>query len=320
MLEWVGTPQSTYRQFPTNLDEAGHSEQSEADIQVTTKAIVKDTVLTSKVKRISVRGQAELISEVSRSAGIAIPGSSKSNVHRIGKKVVKEVAQQVRDDIKSKKGSAMILHYDSKIVEDITQGKKKSNERLAVSVKIDDEDHLLGIPVCLNSTGECQTAKIIELLELYDIKDSISGLVFDTTSVNTGVHSGVNTRLNQYLERDVLHLACRHHQLECYVKNVSKIYRVTSGPDNPLFKRFKEELSTQDLDHSQLVKFVYGESEILDKAAKKSLEVMERLLTEKNLPRGDYFELAELVKFYLKLMRITRSKLNQQVRYIMLVL
>ena len=87
MLEWVGTPQSTYRQFPTNLDEAGHSEQSEAD-----KAIVKDTVLTSKVKRISVRGQAELISEVSRSAGIAIPGSSKSNVHRIGKKVVKEVA------------------------------------------------------------------------------------------------------------------------------------------------------------------------------------------------------------------------------------
>ena len=65
----------------------------------------------------------------------------------------------VRDDIKSKKGSAMILHYDTKIVEDITQGKKKSNERLAVSVKIDDEDHLLGIPVCLNSTGECQTAK-----------------------------------------------------------------------------------------------------------------------------------------------------------------
>ena len=49
------------------------------------------------------QAQLQLISDVSTSSSISIPGTPKSNVHRIGNKVVKEVAGEVKKTIKSKR-------------------------------------------------------------------------------------------------------------------------------------------------------------------------------------------------------------------------
>ena len=49
---------------------------------------------------------------------------SKSNVHRLGTKVVKETAAMVRKKIKSMRESKMVLHFDGKIFKEYTKGRK----------------------------------------------------------------------------------------------------------------------------------------------------------------------------------------------------
>ena len=97
-----------------------------------------------------------------------------------------------------------------------------------------------------------------------------------------------------------MHLACRHHDVyECHIKNVAKIFRTTTGPDHPFFKKLLDEFSDIQIDQTKLCKFQYGVSEQLDNAARDSLEVISKLLEEGKIPIGDYWELAELVKLYI---------------------
>ena len=123
--------------------------------------------------------------------------------------------------------------------------------------------------------------------------------LFDTTATNTGRHSGVNTRLNQYLNKEVLHLACRHHVFECHIKNISKLFRITSGPENILFKTLADSFDAIKFTKSDLKRFIYGQNDQLDLTAKASLDAINRILVQGNLPRGDYYELAQFVRFYL---------------------
>ena len=89
-----------------------------------------------------------------------------------------------------------------------------------VSLCCIEENTILGIPPCLQATGECQTEVIIQLLELYELKDDIKGLVFDTTAVNVGREKGVCTRINEYLGRPILHLACSHHVIKKCIQDL----------------------------------------------------------------------------------------------------
>ena len=255
--------------------------------------------LHQRVKHVSVRTQSDILLQAASSSVIATKGMSKSNVHRVGKKVVHEHAEKARQIVRDKRGSDMVLHYDGKVVEEYMEGKKLKKERLAVSITCKGKHFLLGVPSCTDATGEKQYEKIIDLLQKYQIKDDIKGLVFDTTASSTGKDKGVNSRLNQYVERPVLHLACRHHVYECHIKNVAKIFRQTVGPENPLFKKLLDKFSELEIDQTKLVKFQYGKSDQLDSAAAKSLKIISELLTQDQIPRGDYKELAMLVQFYL---------------------
>ena len=67
----------------------------------------------------------------------------------------------------------MILHHDGKLVKEYTDGKKLKRERLALSVTCDREHFLLGVPPVTDSTGACQTEKIIKILEENSLKEDI---------------------------------------------------------------------------------------------------------------------------------------------------
>ena len=301
-------PRSSESEMSTDSSETEVSSEdadfpltSESDPQphTSTACVVRDTVLVSKVKHVSVRAQSDILQQVSETMRVSNKGMSKSNVHRVGTKVVQEAAENARERIKAKEGNDMILHFDGKIVKEYTKGKSLKRGRLALSVNCEGENILLAIPVCVNSSGECQTDVIVEVLEFYGLKDEIKGLVFDTTASNTGKEKGVCSRVSEFLKRPLLYLACRHHIYECHIKNVSKIFRSTCGPDNPLFTKLLSEFSKMEIDRTKLCKYEYGKSNHLDNAAKISLGVCSMLLTEGMLPRGDYRELAELVIFYL---------------------
>ncbi len=86
----------------------------------------------------------------------------------------------------------------------MTTDKKYSRDRVALTVNIDKEIYVLGVPPCPGSTGESQYCEINTLLNDYDIKDEVVGLVFNTTASNTGREKGVNIRHNQSLDRPLL--------------------------------------------------------------------------------------------------------------------
>ena len=76
----------------------------------------------------------------------------------------------------------MILHYDRNIVKELTKGNKLSRDRVALTVKIDKVNYVLGVPPCPDESQYCE---INTLLNDYDVKD--------TTASNTGREKGVNT-------------------------------------------------------------------------------------------------------------------------------
>ena len=171
--------------------------KDEIDPQPSTSAgIVGDTVLISKVKHVSIRAQSDILKQVADTSGLSSKGMSKSNIHRIGRKVIQETAEEAREALRAKAGLNMILHYDGKLVKEYTDGKKLKRERLALSVTCDREHFLLGVPPVADSIGACQTEKIIEILEENSLKEDIKGLVFDTTASNIDKEKGVNFRLN----------------------------------------------------------------------------------------------------------------------------
>ena len=71
--------------------------KDEIDPQPSTSAgIVGDTVLISKVKHVSIRAQSDILKQVADTSGLSSKGMSKSNIHRIGRKVIQETAEEAR--------------------------------------------------------------------------------------------------------------------------------------------------------------------------------------------------------------------------------
>ena len=74
----------------------------------------------------------------------------------------------------------------------------KIDDRVAIVVSVKPElenPKLLGIPVIASSTGAAQHDAVMSLLMNWDVINNVVGLVFDTTSRNTGTVSGSSSFL-----------------------------------------------------------------------------------------------------------------------------
>ena len=115
-------------------------------------------------------------------------------------------------------------------------------DQFAVIANIDGTFYLLAIPAIESGTGEDQFKALVECCEEYDLKDKVKGICFDTMASNTSTKSGTNVRFSKYEGSIMIELACRRHVMELHCKhfweNVSAAK--TSGPDNPVFKRYQQ--------------------------------------------------------------------------------
>ena len=73
---------------------------------------------------------------------------------------------------------------------------------------------MLGVPKITSRTGHEQSCAVLKTLEDWALSSRIQAMCFDTTASNTGRKMGTCTLLQQKLERNVLHVACRHHIME----------------------------------------------------------------------------------------------------------
>ena len=145
-------------------------------------------------------------------------------------------------DFQHNKTDHDVEHWDSKLVDDAHDTKLERLSVLVSGAPIYIEGKLLSVPSLVDeygnatSTGRAQFEGAKDLIKSWDLKNSVTGLVFDTTASNSGVEQGACTRVDEWLGRPVLWLACRHHVGELIAKaSWYELVEEDLGPDNAFF-------------------------------------------------------------------------------------
>ncbi|GBM34689.1 hypothetical protein AVEN_191844-1 [Araneus ventricosus] len=187
------------------------------------------------------------------------------------------------------------VHRDSKILPNIVG--IEIVDRLPVTVSRDGEE-LPGFPKLPHGNGKNAAEAIYKILEQWDLLNQVIAMSLDTTSINTGHLNGTCTLLEGKIGRDLLWLACHHHNLELIFAKVFTLnFGPSSSPEIPLFKRFKKVWYVIVRNNFQILE-VTPELVSFKESALSSLS---NLLNETvKVPRDDYQELIELTNTVLR--------------------
>lgn len=223
---------------------------------------------------------------------------NRTSIKRARETFRKNTSMDVKSKFYEMNLNFVVVHWDSKILPDIT-GKYKV-DRLPVIATAPNVEQLLGVPELSSGTGREMASAVYDILQEWSLLDIVQAVVFDTTASNTGRLNGACHLLEQKLERDVLHLACRHHIYEIVLQGVFHEIQVSpsTGPDIPLFKRFKN--MWKDIDQTQFSTWLSDAdlTEILKDDANEILAYAKSKIKD-DLPRDDYREFLELILIFL---------------------
>lgn len=223
---------------------------------------------------------------------------NRTSIKRAREGFRKKTSLNVKSNFNELNLNYVAIHWDSKILPDITA--KSKVDRLPIIATALNVEQLLGVPQLSSGTGREIASAVYDILQEWSLLDIVQAVVFDTTASNTGRLHGACHILTQKLGREVLHLACRHHVYEIVLQGVFSEVQLSpsTGPDIPLFKRFKN--TWQAIDQTQISTY------LLDADVKNILkdDANEIVLYSKNkikedLPRDDYRELLELIIIFL---------------------
>jgi len=220
---------------------------------------------------------------------------NRSSIRRLRRKHREAIATSISESFKP--NTALTVHWDGKLMFDIT-GNKKVN-RLPILVSMMGKTKLLEIPKIPTGTGQDEAQAVYNVIRKWGLENLVQGMCFDTTSSNTGRLSGACITLEQLLGRPLLHFACRHHILELVL---SAAFGVCIGPSNApeilVFKRFQDQWSSID-------QRSYDDASSDDFASTELGDVRSEIISfceqqfQEQQPRDDYRELLELVLMFL---------------------
>jgi len=202
----------------------------------------------------------------------------------------------------------LIAHFDGKMLPD-TDGVMV--DRMPIVVSGLHIEKLLAIPKLESSTGEQMGNAVVQILrEWKEVPEWLAGLCFDTTSSNTGIHTGAITVIQRAFQKRLLFLPCRHHILELLSTAVFDLFFASSGPQIALFSRFKDywrkidvkNFTSIDADTTVPGNRCASTSCIMTDAERQWLReikgevvtFLKQQLTQERQPRQDYLELIKL--------------------------
>ena len=149
-------------------------------------------------------------------------------------KIIKESWQ------KKKENKLFLLHWDEKSLKHIRQV-DGSNSYMAVVLTdlFTGEEKTLSVLEMDNGTAQEGVAAVIDSLQRWNIsKNQIVGCVFDTTNTNSGWKTGVVVCLEEYLDKRIIHIYCRHHVFERMVNDVVSVCLGPSSAPEELSYKF----------------------------------------------------------------------------------
>ena len=191
----------------------------------------------------------------------------------------------------------LTVHWDGKLLMDLTGNEYV--DRLPIIVTGVGVQQLLGVPKIGSGTGLNQATAVMAALKEWGISERVAAISFDTTASNTGHLKGACVILQQQLDRELLHLACRHHIFELIIGSVFvTCTTVSSGPDVALFIRFKNQYQFLVLSNYQSGVETEVLSGILG-SCKESIVCFAKEHLSYHHPRDDYQEFLELVIIFL---------------------
>ncbi|XP_065681550.1 uncharacterized protein LOC136095199 [Hydra vulgaris] len=138
--------------------------------------------------------------------------------------VINEYGLKVKEDfIVKTKGKLLCVQFDTKIVKEYFYGANINVERLALVISSPsiDKEQLIGVLSITDSRGITQAKAIKEILESWNLWDSVHSVCFDTTSSNTGWMQGACVLIEKWQDRPLLWFAGRHHIYELHIKHVA---------------------------------------------------------------------------------------------------
>jgi hypothetical protein len=216
---------------------------------------------------------------------------SRSSIRRRREMVRMDHAQNVKEQFKG--SASLVVHWDGKLLPDLCG--KELVDRLPVIVSGVGVNQLLGVPKLGSGTGEAQASAVAQLLSEWGLVDRVGGMCFDTTASNTGRRNGACVLLEQKLDKDMLHFACRHHIFEVVLGGVFKeSLGMSSGPDIAIFKRFQQ--NWQFIDQRN---YETGASLAATASCKYRVIAFAECQLKLCQPRDDYREFLELAIIFL---------------------
>ena len=262
-------------------------------------------ICTSKVvaildkSRISSRNAVLLVSSIIEAAGLNVNDYklSKSSIHEKRQAIRKKKFNEIKEEFNSQDLTNVIVHWDGKLLCDITGNKKV--DRLPIVLSYNGTTKLLSVPKLTSGTGRNQADAIFEALQEWGVTNTIVGLCCDTTPSNLGPRNGAATLLEHLLEKNMLYFPCRHHIMEIILRAAfESVIPGTVGPSVTIFDRFEQEWDNLDKKNYKsgllddiVLNVLQDDLNEIESDIKKNLKL--------NLERDDYKELLCLALLFI---------------------
>ena len=209
--------------------------------------------------------------------------------------------EQEIDDFGKKKPKYPVAHWDGKLIKDLTDTLQENEAILVSGSPFYLEGKILSVSKLMDedgahtSTGEAQALAVLVQLREWGVDKDIVGLVFDTTSSNSGVKKGATVRLQSVLGRPVFFLACRHHVTELIIKACWYcLFEADLSPDCQFFVDIREEWSNLDTSENARILTLPKRLQGRDEAVLFYRELLAKKNKRNEMAiRDDYRELAE---------------------------
>ena len=252
--------------------------------------------LTYDRLNVSYQARTMIAASTANALGIKIDDTniSKTTAWRKAQEVRTRTSAVIKEAFKCP--NKVTVHWDGKTL--TLKGNKKSN-RVCVyltGAEANTIRKLLGVPETPSGTGAAEAKIETELLMSWEVLEVI-GMVFDTTSSNTGAEIGACKYIEVWKGSAILWLACRHHIGELHMmRAVHTIIGNTTDPGVGLFRRLKKQWAGLQIDLDNLVILDTSSLDIkLQEEAKSVLDWAKEQQDKKTWPREDYKELLQLL-------------------------